>query len=87
MVAGISFCVRGTGLVDASLPPITDGSVLLDNSGLIESTVGGQALDFDAIDSTGPGDVTIINRAWGTIRSANADAIRPGENAVVDNAA
>lgn len=64
---------------------ITDGSVLLDNAGLIAATGNGQALDFDSIDSAGPGDVSIINRAGGEIRSANADAIRPGENAVVDN--
>ncbi len=64
---------------------ITDGSVLIDNAGLIVSTLGGQALDFDAINSTPEFQVQIYNRADGEIRSTNADAIRPGENALVDN--
>jgi hypothetical protein len=64
------------------------GHVVVDNSGTIQSTgVGGnngQALDFNNITST-TGSTTITNQATGIIRSADADAIRPGNESVINN--
>jgi len=64
----------------------TTGTVSVDNAGTILSTTSGQALDFDAIASTAAGQVRIVNQASGVIRALAADAIRPGQNALVDNA-
>ena len=63
---------------------ITEGGVALDNAGLITSTKSGQALDFASIES-GDVTVTITNQASGEIKAADADGIRPGENATVTN--
>lgn len=63
---------------------VTDGTIVVDNAGTISSTVDGQALDFDAIDSSGA-TISITNEATGIIESADADAIRPGENGTVYN--
>jgi outer membrane autotransporter protein len=64
------------------------GVVTLDNYGLILSSgIGddaGQAIDFDHIES-GQADVTINNYAGGEIRAEDADAVRPGEGATVNN--
>lgn len=61
------------------------GSILIENSGLIISKVSGQAIDFDAVISTSPGDIKIVNQASGLIRANGADAIRPGQGASVVN--
>lgn len=63
---------------------ITSGAVTIDNQGLISSTGGGQAIDFGDLES-GAIAVVINNYATGVIRSADADGVRPGENAVVTN--
>jgi autotransporter-associated beta strand protein len=67
---------------------ITGGTVTINNAGLIHSTIDGQALDFDAVESAGTGTARIVinNAAGGTIQADGADAIRPGQGAVVNNA-
>ncbi|PYD46322.1 hypothetical protein [Novacetimonas pomaceti] len=55
------------------------------NSGTIESTAGGQAIDLN--DIVGPDNTsTITNNAGGLIKADDADGIRPGANATVVNA-
>lgn len=61
--------------------PITSGTIVLGNQGLISSAVG-QAVDFSSVDGA---DITITNS--GTIQSGTNDAIRTGANATVTNAA
>ena len=63
----------------------TGGSIRLDNAGTIQTTNGGQALDFDAA-ASGSATIVINNAATGIIRSFGQDAIRPGQGAVVTNA-
>lgn len=68
------------------------GSVTVNNSGVIVSgtysggtisgTASGQALDFDNLKSA---IVTINNYAGGLIGAADADAIRPGAHATINN--
>ncbi|NPC68108.1 hypothetical protein HNW77_17425, partial [Komagataeibacter sp. AV436] len=59
--------------------------VSITNSGTIESTAGGQAIDLN--DFVGPDNTsTITNNAGGLIKSDDADGIRPGANATVINA-
>ncbi|MBV1688022.1 autotransporter domain-containing protein [Novosphingobium sp. G106] len=65
---------------------ITDGTVRLTNAGTILSTIDGQAIDFDAVASTASGQIQIDNLAGGIIQSTDADAVRPGEGADVNNA-
>jgi autotransporter-associated beta strand protein len=64
------------------------GAFALDNAGTIKSTgVGannGQAIDFNDLVSTN-GSVTITNEATGLIQAADADAVRAGANATVNN--
>lgn len=66
-----------------------NGVVTVDNDGLILSSGtgddAGQAIDFDHIES-GQVDVTINNYAGGEIRAEDADGVRPGEGATVNNA-
>ena len=64
---------------------LTDGVVLVDNHGSITTTGAGsgQAIDFAAV--TAATSITITNRAGGLIQAADADAMRPGSNAVVNN--
>ncbi|UPG91118.1 autotransporter domain-containing protein [Luteibacter aegosomaticola] len=66
----------------------TEGTVVVNNAGTVQSTVDGQALDFDAFygNGTSSASITINNLSGGVIRSADADAIRPGEGAVINNA-
>jgi len=70
-------------------PAITGGSLIVDNAGTIASTGtganNGQAVDFGNIVGTGA-TITVINRAGGLMSAADADGIRPGRNATVDNA-
>jgi uncharacterized protein with beta-barrel porin domain len=62
----------------------TGGTITVNNSGLIQTTNGGQAIDFDGI-STSSAQVIINNFAGGEIRSYAADAVRPGQGATVNN--
>lgn len=65
-----------------------EGVVTVDNAGLILSSGtgddAGQAIDFDHIESD-LATVTINNLASGEIRAEDADAVRPGEGATVNN--
>jgi RTX calcium-binding nonapeptide repeat (4 copies) len=65
-----------------------DGNYSIDNSGTIQSTgtggSNGQAVDFNDLSST-LGHVTINNYATGLIQAADADAVRPGTNATINN--
>ncbi|RKE74060.1 autotransporter outer membrane beta-barrel domain-containing protein [Pseudorhodoplanes sinuspersici] len=65
----------------------TAGTFLLDNAGTIQTLgVGsGQALDWRDLNSASA-TVHIINRATGLITAADNDAVRPGQNAVIENA-
>jgi subtilase-type serine protease len=65
---------------------ITGGNVVVNNAGSILSTVSGQALDFDSLESTSAGSVIINNLAGGLIKANGADAIRPGAAGTVNNA-
>ncbi|RDE07189.1 autotransporter outer membrane beta-barrel domain-containing protein [Sphingomonas aracearum] len=60
------------------------GAVRVDNFGILRTTNGGQALDFDAV--AGGATVVINNYAGAELRSFGQDGIRPGQNAVVTNA-
>jgi subtilase-type serine protease len=64
---------------------VTAGTILVDNRGIIRTTNGGQAIDFDAITSTGA-SITINNAAGAELRSFGQDAIRSGQGAVINNA-
>jgi hypothetical protein len=64
------------------------GIINIDNFGTIKSTgVGssnGQAIDFNDLVSPA-GKITITNEATGIITAADADAVRPGTNATINN--
>ncbi|HEY4030026.1 MAG TPA: calcium-binding protein [Caulobacteraceae bacterium] len=69
---------------------ITDGTITVDNAGTINAAGSGgnngQAIDFANLTSTSTSvHVHIINEAGGLITAADADAIRGGENTVIDN--
>ena len=71
-----------------TLSPTATGTFTIDNAGAIKSTGtganNGQAIDFN--DLVSPlGHVTITNEATGLIQAADADAIRPGANATINN--
>lgn len=61
------------------------GTITVNNAGIIRTTVGGQALDFDAVE-TNAATIVINNLATGQLRSVGQDAIRPGMGATVNNA-
>jgi len=65
-----------------------NGTVSIVNSGTISETGtgsnNGQALDFANITSS-TGTTTITNMATGVITAADADAVRPGTNATINN--
>lgn len=65
-----------------------DGNYSIDNFGTIQSTgtgdSNGQAVDFNDL-SSALGHVTIANEVGGLIQAADADAIRPGTNATINN--
>ncbi|WP_146002776.1 autotransporter outer membrane beta-barrel domain-containing protein [Telmatospirillum siberiense] len=72
----------------SSSTKILSGSIVIDNSGTIRSlgttsSTNGQAIDLD--NTGGTISIVIDNRAGGLISSADSDAIRPGENATVNN--
>ncbi|GCE83106.1 autotransporter outer membrane beta-barrel domain-containing protein [Komagataeibacter diospyri] len=62
----------------------TKGTVSITNSGTIESTTDGQAIDLNDITGTS-NRTTITNTASGVIKADNDDGIRPGTNATVVN--
>ncbi|MBN9023000.1 MAG: hypothetical protein J0H08_13080, partial [Rhizobiales bacterium] len=62
---------------------LTDGQVFVDNAGIISATGSGQAIDFNGVEAAT--SILIVNRADAQIHAANADAIRPGANATVNN--
>jgi len=81
VVEGLTDAVRVTA---GALAPMAAGTVKIENYGLIRS-VGlgdddGQALDLNDVDGA-----QILNGATGVLSAADADGIRPGENAVVTN--
>ncbi|MGY2046542.1 Ig-like domain-containing protein [Methylobacterium sp. JK268] len=85
--AGASITSPGDAVrINADLP---NGVVSVDNAGSIRSTgtgdANGQALDFANIVSASAA-TRIVNRAGGVIAATDADAIRPGANATVENA-
>ncbi|WP_237915175.1 beta strand repeat-containing protein [Acetobacter senegalensis] len=88
--SGTSVSIENTGTVSGSDDGIriddtlADGTLALDNSGTIESTNDGQAVDFNSV--TSASSITITNESTGIIQSTDADALRPGANATVDNA-
>ncbi len=65
-----------------------NGTISVTNSGTISETGtggnNGQALDFANITSSS-GSTIITNMATGVITAADADAVRPGTNATVNN--
>jgi hypothetical protein len=71
-----------------TLSPTATGTFTIDNAGTIKSTGtganNGQAIDFN--DLTSPlGHVTITNETTGLVQAADADAIRTGTNATINN--
>jgi hypothetical protein len=71
-----------------TLSPTATGTFVIDNAGIIKSTGtggnNGQAIDFNDLASP-LGSVTITNEATGLIQAADADAVRPGTNATINN--
>lgn len=67
---------------------VSSGTIIVDNYGLIQATGtggnNGQALDFGAI-AAGTASVTINNYATGVLQTADADGVRTGNNATVNN--
>ncbi|WP_157215649.1 autotransporter outer membrane beta-barrel domain-containing protein [Flavisphingomonas formosensis] len=64
---------------------VTSGTIIVNNAGTIRTTNGGQAIDFDAIASSGA-TIQINNLAGGVMQSYGQDAIRSGQGSVIDNA-
>ncbi|MCB1489211.1 MAG: hypothetical protein KDJ88_17365 [Bauldia sp.] len=62
---------------------LTGGTVLIDNYGTMESTDGGQVFDFNDVEAAL--SIVINNYEGGLIRATDADAMRPGSGAVVNN--
>jgi len=84
-IQGLTDAIRITA---TTLSPTATGTFTIDNAGTIKSTGtganNGQAIDFN--DLTSPlGHVTITNQATGLIQAADADAIRSGTNATINN--
>jgi subtilase-type serine protease len=68
---------------------VSSGTIVLNNAGLIQATGvngnNGQAIDFASINNTSTASITINNAATGVIQTADADAIRAGNGATVNN--
>ena len=84
-IQGLTDAVRITA---GTLSPTATGTFVIDNAGTIKSigtgATNGQALDLN--DLTSPlGSVTITNQATGLLQAADADAIRTGTNATINN--
>ncbi len=86
--AGAIITATKDGVKISNLVSGTSGTFTVNNEGTISSTgtggSSGQALDLDDINSSGVHTV-INNAATGVISAADADAIRPGANATVNN--
>lgn len=84
-IQGLTDAVRITA---GTLSPTSTATFVVDNAGTIKSVgtgdSNGQALDFN--DLVSPlGRVTINNFASGVLQAADADAIRTGTNATINN--
>lgn len=85
--AGASLTVVNTGSIsavatDAFHVNASTTAVTFDNSGSVSVTNGGQAIDWAAI-STAANRLT--NQAGGLISTVGEDAVRPGQNGVIEN--
>jgi hypothetical protein len=85
--AGATIIIDNSGIIravssDAMRVNKASSSVTLTNSGTIEVTSGGQAIDWASI-STGTNKLT--NQSTGSITTVGEDAIRPGQNGEVIN--
>ena len=60
----------------------TNSAISLTNSGTIQVTTGGQALDWANITSASN---SLTNQSTGSITSVDSDAIRPGANGIINN--
>lgn len=79
--AGASIVAHDDAIrINANIP---GGVVAIDNAGTLSSATG-QALDFNKITASTV-STTITNQATGHIIAADADAIRPGTNATINN--
>lgn len=86
-IATINITNSSTGTIktqngDTIRVNVGGSKITLDNYGAIESILGNQALDFNAITT---GQAIINNYLTGSIKSTGEDAIRPGTNAVITN--
>lgn len=86
--AGSSITVTNSGMIssvstDAFRVNNASTSVLLNNSGTIQVTNGGQAIDWAGITT---GSNTLNNLAGGVISAVGEDVVRPGQNGIVNNA-
>ncbi|BBU62233.1 hypothetical protein MSC49_21680 [Methylosinus sp. C49] len=67
---------------------VKSGTITVNNYGLIQATGtgsnNGQAIDFGNV-VAGTASITINNFATGALQTADADGIRPGNNATVNN--
>ncbi|OAF04262.1 hypothetical protein AYJ54_24445 [Bradyrhizobium centrolobii] len=86
--AGATITATKDAVKISNLVSGTSGTFTVNNEGTIASTGtgsnAGQALDLDDINSSGVHTV-INNAATGMISAADADAIRPGANATINN--
>jgi Ca2+-binding RTX toxin-like protein len=79
----------GIRITADTLSATATGTFVVDNAGTIRTTgigddANGQAIDFN--DLVSPlGSVTITNQATGLLQAADADAIRTGTNATINN--
>jgi outer membrane autotransporter protein len=64
---------------------VTQGTIVVNNAGTIRTTNGGQAIDFDAIESDSA-TIRINNLAGGVLQSFGADGVRSGQGSIIDNA-
>ncbi|WP_293457609.1 Ig-like domain-containing protein, partial [Phenylobacterium sp.] len=61
------------------------GTVMVDNAGTIKATGGGQALDLNDLNPTALGHTSILNESGGLIQATDADAVRGGAYATIEN--
>ncbi|HEV2651962.1 MAG TPA: PEPxxWA-CTERM sorting domain-containing protein [Rhizomicrobium sp.] len=93
--SNITLSITNTGTITSSAADAFrlnndrgNGTITVINSGTISETgsggSNGQAIDFAGLTSS-TGTTTITNQATGVIWAADADAVRPGTNATVNN--
>lgn len=86
--AGATITATKDAVKISNLVSGTSGTFTVNNEGTISSTGtssdAGQALDLDDVNSSGVNTV-INNAATGVISAADADAIRPGARATINN--